>query len=98
MVLKNSFNFVSEFLNYSLGQIRRIYLSSKFYNKKISKIDNNILSYKPSPSILNCLIKYEKKKNNIEEEIKVLDFVRALNKVDFPTLGSPTIPHWRAII
>ena len=66
MILKNSFNFVSEFLNYSTNQIRKIYLSSRIYNKKISKIDNKTIDYKPSPNLLDCLIKYEKKKKNIE--------------------------------
>ena len=66
MILKNSFNFISEFLNYSTNQIRKIYLSSRIYNKKISKIDNKTIDYKPSPNLLDCLIKYEKKKKNIE--------------------------------
>jgi hypothetical protein len=26
------------------------------------------------------------------------DFVKALKRVDFPTLGSPTIPHLKPII
>ena len=67
MILKNSFNFISEFLNYSTNQIRKIYLSSRIYNKKISKIDNKTIDYKPSPNLLDCLIKYEKKKKNIED-------------------------------
>ncbi len=66
MVLKNSLNFVSEFLNYSLNQIRKIYLSSGIYNKKISNINDKLIEYKPSPNLLDCLIKYEKQKNNIE--------------------------------
>ncbi len=66
MILKNSLNFISEFFNYSSNQIRKIYLSSRIYNKKISKIDKKNIEYKPSPNLLDCLIKYEKKKNNIE--------------------------------
>ena len=66
MVLKNSLNFISEFLNYSLNQIRTIYLSSGIYNKKISSINDKLIEYKPSPNLLDCLIKYEKQKNNIE--------------------------------
>ncbi len=65
MILKNSLNLISEFFNYSSNQIRSIYLSSKFYNKKISKIDNKIIEYKPSNHLIDSLIKYEKK-NNIE--------------------------------
>ena len=66
MILKNSLNFISEFFNYSLNQIRKIYLSSRIYNKKISRIDDKLIEYKPSPNLLDCLVKYEKKKNNIE--------------------------------
>jgi len=89
MILKNSLNFISEFFNYSSNQVRKIYLSSKFYNKKISKIDDKIIEYKPSPNLLDCLIKYEKKKNNIEnfyinsiwtnKEINVNDFKKLHN-------------------
>ena len=66
MILKNSLNFISEFFNYSSNLIRKIYLSSRIYNKKISRIDDKFIEYKPSPNLLDCLIKYEKKKNNIE--------------------------------
>ena len=66
MILKNSLSFISDFFNYSSNQIRKIYLSSKIYNNKISKIDDKLIEYKPSPNLLDCLIKYEKKKNNIE--------------------------------
>ena len=66
MILKNSLNLISEFFNYSSNQIRKIYLSSGIYNKKISIIDDKFIEYKPSPNLLDCLIKYEKKKNNIE--------------------------------
>ena len=67
MVLKNSFNFINEFLFYSVDQIRKIYLNSTFYNKKISNIDDKSLEYKPSTSILSCIINYEKKKEKIED-------------------------------
>ena len=63
----------SVFLNFSsiffqiINQIRKIYLNSPIYNKKISKIDDKIIIYKPSQSILNCLIKFNKKKYDIED-------------------------------
>ena len=44
-------------------QIRQYYLNSSLYNKKISKVNSNNLEYKPSPSLLDCLIKYNKEKN-----------------------------------
>ena len=59
-------NFGSMFFQI-LNHIRRIYLNSPIYNKKISKIDDKVIIYKPSQSILNCLIKFDKKKYNIED-------------------------------
>ena len=67
MVLKNSFNHLNEFFFYIYNYIRKIYLKSSFYNKKISKIEKKEIEYKPSLSLLACLIKYEKKRNNIED-------------------------------
>ena len=66
MVVRNSLSLFSELINYSLNQFRKIYLSSNIYNKKISKIHLQSLVYKPSPNLLDCLIKY-KKKTNIED-------------------------------
>ena len=66
MLVKSPLSLVYEFFFITLKQIRKFYLNSFIYNKKISKIDNNVLSYKPSLNILSCLIKYEKKKNKIE--------------------------------
>ena len=67
MLLKNSISLINEFFSITLNQIRKIYLNSNIYNKKISINENNTLNYKPSLSILSCLIKYEKKKNKIED-------------------------------
>ncbi len=49
------------------NQLRKFYLNSNFYDKKISKIDNEDLIYKPSPYLLSSLIKYQKKKFRIED-------------------------------
>jgi len=67
MLLKNSISLINEFFSVTLNQIRNIYLNSNIYNNKISINDNSTLHYKPSLSILSCLIKYEKKKNKIED-------------------------------
>ena len=67
MFLKNSINSIYEFFYFFSKQLRQIYLNSSIYNNKISKIDSGVLSYKPSPSILSCIVKYEKKKNKIED-------------------------------
>jgi len=67
MIFKNSLNYFSQFFFLISNQFRNFYLNSKIYNNKISKISNKNLEYKPSPSLLDCLIKYEKKKINIED-------------------------------
>ena len=67
MLLKNSISSINEFFSFTLHQIRKIYLNSNIYNKKITIIKNYTFNYKPSLSILSCLIKYEKKKNKIED-------------------------------
>ena len=67
MFLKNSINLIYEFLYIFSKQIRQFYLNSSIYNKKISKINKNVLTYKPNLSVLSCIVKYEKKKNKIED-------------------------------
>jgi len=67
MILKNSISLVNEFFSITFQNIRKIYLNSNIYNKKITINESNSLNYKPNLSILSCLIKYEKKKNKIEE-------------------------------
>ena len=63
MFFKNTLNYLIQFFFFISEQIKKFYLNSKIYNKKISKISDKTLVYKPSPSILDCIIKYEKKKN-----------------------------------
>ena len=67
MFLKNSINSIYEFFYFFSKQLRQIYLNSSVYNNKISKIDSGVLNYKPSLSILSCIVKYEKKKKKIED-------------------------------
>ena len=83
MVYKNRFFFGVS------NQIRKFYLNSKIYDKKISKVDNKELLYKPSPHILSSLIKYQKKKFKIEDFI--LDDVwknEDISSNDFITLNN----------
>ena len=67
MILRNSLNFINQFSWNTLKHVRKIYLSSNYYDKKISKINNDNLVYKPSPHLLSSLIKYQKKKINLED-------------------------------
>ena len=67
MVLRNFLNFIDQLLENISNQIRNFYLNSNFYDKKISKIYNQELVYKPSPHLLSSLIKYQTKKINVDE-------------------------------
>jgi len=67
MLFKNSTNYFGQFFFFISNYIKNFYLNSNIYNKKISKIPNRSIEYKPSPSLLDCLIKYEKKKIKIED-------------------------------
>ena len=71
------------------NQLRNFYLNSSFYDKQISKVDNNDLIYKPSPHLLSSLIKYQKKKFKIEDFSidKIWDSNDIANK-DFKNLNS----------
>ena len=70
MYLKNSLILINEFFYSSKSQIRELYLKSNLYNNKISKIEISNITYRPSLSILSCLVKYDKKKIKIEELYK----------------------------
>ncbi len=89
MILRNPLNFISQLLSNTTKQLRNIYLNSDYYNKKISKINNNNLFYKPSPHLLSSLIKYQKKKINIDDiEIKNLWDKKNINVQDFRKLNN----------
>tara|TARA_B100001057_G_scaffold500276_1_gene614482 strand:+ start:605 stop:2239 length:1635 start_codon:yes stop_codon:yes gene_type:complete len=67
MILKNSLIYVNQFFFFIFSEARKFYLKSYIYNKKISKINSNHLEYKPSPSLLDSIIKYSKNKKDIKE-------------------------------
>ena len=66
MIFKNSLNFITNSFIFFKKTAGSVYLNSSIYNKKISSSNNNSLEYKPSPSLLDCLMKYDKKKINIK--------------------------------
>jgi len=66
MIFNNSLNFFNNSFIFIKKRTRSIYLNSNIYNKKITTSINRSLEYQPSPSLLDCLIKYDKKKINIE--------------------------------
>ena len=59
--------YINRFFFNVLSQIRNLYLSSNFYDKKISNVENKSLTYKPSAYLLSSLIKYQKKKFKVED-------------------------------
>ena len=67
MLLKNSLIYINKFFFFIFTELRKIYLKSNIYNNKISKIDSNHLDYKPSPSLLDGIIKYSKNRKNISD-------------------------------
>jgi uncharacterized heparinase superfamily protein len=66
MIYKNSLNFIDSLFVFIKKKAQSLYLNSNIYNKKISSFSNSSLKYKPSPSLLDCLIKYDKKRDNIQ--------------------------------
>ena len=87
MFLKSSISFIEEFFSLLIDKIRKVYLKSNIYNKKISIIENHNLGYKPSLSILNCIIKYEKK-NKIEDYYVNAIWEKKINSKDLKKLHS----------
>ena len=59
--------YISRFFLSIINQVRKFYLNSKFYDRKISKVSSKNFIYKPSPHLLSSLIKYQKKKFKIED-------------------------------
>ncbi len=59
--------YINRFFFNFINQLRKIYLNSNFYDKKISNINKQDFIYKPSPHLLSSLIKYQKKKFKIED-------------------------------
>jgi len=66
MIFNNLLNFINDLYIFSKKRIHSLYLSSNIYDKKITPSVNGFLEYHPSPSLLDSLIKYDKKKINIE--------------------------------
>jgi uncharacterized heparinase superfamily protein len=89
MILKNSLSYFNQFFFFIFNQVRKFYLNSKIYNNKISRINENNLEYKPSPSLLDCFIKYKKNKKNIEDfSLHEIWFNKNLKKNDYKNLHS----------
>ena len=85
---KSSLNSIGEFYFIFKNQIRKIYLNSSIYDKKISKVDYNILVYQPSLTILSSFVKYKKQKKKIEDfNVQSIWDSKSLGISDFKKLG-----------
>ena len=62
MIFDNLLSFINNSYIFSKKKARSIYLSSNIYNRKITPSIVGSLEYQPSPSLLDSLIKYDKKK------------------------------------
>ncbi len=70
-------------------KIRNLYLNSNFYDKKISRVVEGNLTYKPSPHLLGSLIKYQKKRFKIEDYfLEEIWNNNEINKKDSKNLNS----------
>ena len=89
MFLKNSYDYINQFIFFVSNQFRKIYLNSKIYNIKISKVNEGNLEYKPSPSLLNCILSFKKNKSNINDfAVDKIWSHTNLNNKDFKNLHS----------
>ena len=59
--------YISRFFLGINNQLKKLYLNSNLYDKRISKVNDKNLIYKPSPHLLSSLIKYQKKKYKIDD-------------------------------
>ena len=89
MIFKNSLNYINHFFLFFKKKIKELYLNSNAYNKKISIVNDNNLKYRPSPNLLDCLVKYDKKKIKIEDySLNSIWQNNSLNKKDHKNLQS----------
>ena len=80
--------YINQFFLSISNRLRKLYLNSNFYDKKISKIYCKNLIYKPSPHLLSSLIKYQKKKSKIEDYYLENIWKSNLTKKQFKNLNN----------
>ena len=89
MKLNNFTLIINQSLYQFFKKIRKIYLNSTIYDKRISSKNLKALSYKPSLKILGSIAKYEKTKNKIEDfETDKIWEVNKLSYKDYKKLNN----------
>ena len=66
MVFNNLLNLINNSYKFSKKKINSLYLSSDIYDRRITSSTIDPLEYHPSSNLLDAIIKYDKKKINIE--------------------------------
>ena len=59
--------FVNTPFNFIIKQIKKLYLNSKIYDRKISRVYEGGLEYIPPLNLLDCVVTIKNKKNRIED-------------------------------
>ena len=89
MVFNNLLNFINNSYIFSKKKISSLYLGSNIYNRKITSSIVGSLEYYPSPSLLDSIIKYDKKKIHIENySLNKIWNNEKLKKKDYKSLNS----------
>ncbi len=88
MTNSNSLGFLSDFYFGLKDSFKKIYQSSNFYEKKISKTFENDFQYKPSPHLLSSIIKYQNKKYKIEDFVVDSIWQNKMSTKDYEKLNN----------
>jgi uncharacterized heparinase superfamily protein len=88
MIKKDFLADISNLFLHFKENLNIFYKNSSFYEKKISKVDDNNFDYKPSPYLLSSIIKYQKKKYKIEDFALNSIWNNNLNSQDFQKLNN----------
>ena len=88
MTNSNSLGFLGQFYFGLKDNFKKIYQSSNFYEKKISKTFENYFQYKPSPHLLSSIIKYQTKKYRIEDFAVESIWQNKMSTKDYEELNS----------
>ena len=80
--------YINQFFFGISDQLRKFYLNSNTYDKRISKISNSQLIYKPSPHLLSSLIKYKKKFKIEDFSLNEIWKKNNFNSKDYKSLNS----------
>ena len=89
MIFNNLLNLINNSYIFSKKKIHSLYLGSNIYNRKITPSIVSSPEYHPSPNLMDSLIKYDKKKINIENYSlnKIWDN-KSLKEKDYKNLNS----------